>query len=600
MVRGGGNDRNWRFYDLRQRAPRALSALALPLAFPLALSPALPATAQPAPPPSALTLPERDAQQQLRQQERERALREREEAEPDVRLDTPAATAARRLPQDEAPCFRIDQVELAGEAAGQFRWALGAADAPGDPALGRCLGTQGINTVMARVQDAIVQRGYVTTRVLAAPQDLKTGTLTLTVIAGRIRSIRFSEDSDARATRWNAVPAQPGDLLNLRDIEQALENFKRVPTAEADIQITPAEGPGARPGDSDLVIRWHQGMPFRLSATVDDAGSRQTGKYQGSVTVSFDHWWTLNDLFYASLNHDLGGGNGGGGKGTRGYTVHYSVPYDYWLLGLTASGSQYHQSVAGANQTHRYSGDSQNAEVRLARLLHRDAGRRTTAYIRGWTRASSNHIDDTEVQNQRRRMAGWELGLTHREYLGAASLDTSLAYRRGTGALAALHAPEERFAEGTSRPEILLADAQLTLPFALAAQRLRYTGAVRGQWNFTPLVPQDRFSIGNRYTVRGFDGETTLIGDRGWFVRNELALAMGATGFELYAGADYGQVGGGSAAYLAGTRLAGAVLGVRGGYRGLYADLFVGKPLYKPAGFVTAGNTAGFNVSWSY
>lgn len=32
-----------------------------------------------------------------------------------------------------------------------------------------------------------------------------------------------------------------GALLNIRDMEQGLENFKRVPTVEADFKIQPAE-----------------------------------------------------------------------------------------------------------------------------------------------------------------------------------------------------------------------------------------------------------------------------------------------------------------------------------------------------------------------
>lgn len=539
------------------------------------------------------------AQELLRQQERERALRQNQEQTPDVRVDRPAAATTERLPVDEKPCFPIHRIELAGEAAERFLWALKAADLADDPATGRCLGTAAINVVMSRIQNAIVQKGFVTTRVLAAPQDLKTGTLALTVIPGRIHAIRFSEDTPSRATTWNAVPASPGDILNVRDIEQALENFKRVPTAEADIQIVPADGPDASPGESDLVIRWQQRMPFRLNVAVDDSGSKQTGKYQGSVTVAYDDWWTLNDLFYVSLNHDLGGGDPGS-KGTRGYTVHYEVPYGYWLLGFTLSGYDYHQSVAGANQTYRYSGTSGNAEVRLSRILYRDAVRKTGAYLRGWTRKSNNFIDDTEVEVQRRRMAGWEAGLTHREFIGTATLDASVGYRRGTGGMDAMRAPEESFGEGTSRPEILTADAQLNVPFTVASQRLRYTGSWRAQWNRTPLVPQDRFSIGGRYTVRGFDGEVTLTGDRGWLLRNDLGWALGQSGLELYAGADYGEVGGPSTRWLIGTRLAGAVLGLRGGYKGLYWDVFVGKPLMKPEGFRTASTTAGFNVSWSY
>lgn len=397
-------------------------------------APAFPTAAGPTAVPSQAA-PATNARESLRQQERERALRQRQEQTPDVRLDRPAATDAQRLPADEQPCFPIRRIELVGEAAEHFQWALEAADPADDPAAGRCLGTAGVNAVMSRVQNALVQKGYVTTRVLAAPQDLKTGTLALTVIPGRIRAIRFSEDTPSRATQWNAVPASPGDILNLRDIEQALENFKRVPTAEADIQITPAEGPDARPGESDLVIRWKQGMPFRVNLAMDDSGSKSTGMYQGSVTVAYDDWWTLNDLFYVSLNHDLGGGYPGR-KGTRGYTVHYEVPYGYWLLGFTVSGYDYHQSVAGANQTYLYSGTSRNAEVRLSRVLYRDAVRKTGAYLRGWTRGSNNFIDDTEIEVQRRRMAGWEIGLTHREFIGSATLDASAGYRRGTGPFA--------------------------------------------------------------------------------------------------------------------------------------------------------------------
>jgi hemolysin activation/secretion protein len=542
-------------------------------------------------------------QEFLRQQERERVLRQRQEQGPDVRLQPDVAAAAKFLPVDESPCFPIDRILLEGDAAEKFQWALAAADqaedGTDDVAIGRCFGTRGINLVMRRVQNAIVQRGYVTTRVLAEPQDLALGTLRLTLIPGRIRDIRFASGTEARATRWNAMPAAPGDLLNLRDIEQALENFKRVPTAEADIQITPAEGPDAHPGDSDLVIQWKQGLPLRLSLSADDSGSKATGKYQGGATISFDHCLSLNDQFYVSFNHDLEG-DGSGQDGTRGFTAHYSLPFGYWLLGFTTSRNRYHQTVAGASQDYMYSGESRNSEVKLSRLVYRDAVRKTTLSLGGWQRSSKNFIDDTEVEVQRRRMAGWDFGLAHREFIGAVTLDLNAKYRRGTGAMDALTAPEEAFDEGTSRPQIVLADAQLNVPFAVAGQHLRYTGAWRAQWNQTPLVPQDRFAIGGRYTVRGFDGENLLSADRGWLIRNDLGLVLGQTGQELYLGIDHGEVAGQSSETLVGTRLSGGVLGLRGDYKGMACDLFVGQPLDKPDGFNAVSTVAGFNLNWSF
>ncbi len=571
-----------------RRASRRTLLLA-PLA-PLAAAVALICT-----PVHAQQLPAPD-QELLRQQERERALREQLETRPDARLQDAPVAAPERLPQDEAPCFVINRITLEGEQADRFQWALPAANVKGDPALGRCLGTAGINVVMSRVQNAIVERGYVTTRVLAQPQDLTTGTLALTVVPGTLRQIRFAEGTHRDATLWNAIPARSGDLLNLRDIEQGLENFKRVPTAEADIQISPAEGADAAPGQSDLVVQWSQQRLVRFNLSLDDSGSKATGKTQAGATMSLDHALRQNDLFYVNLNHDV---FSGGKRGTKGFTFHYSVPVGYWLFGATRSGYEYEQTVAGNQQSYLYSGESYNAEVRATRLLFRNASSKTSMYLRAWERDSRNFIDDTEILVQRRRMGGWELGLNHRHFIGQATLDGTVGFRRGTGAFGSIAAPEELFGEATSHPKIYFADAQLSLPFQLGQQRLRYTGSWRAQWNRGGLVPQDRFAIGGRYTVRGFDGEMSLMGERGWLIRNDIGLALGG-GQEFYVGADYGHVGGSATQWQVGNDLAGSVIGLRGSYRGLYWDGFVGAPLKKPSGFQNAYTVTGFTLSWSF
>lgn len=437
------------------------------------------------------------AQELLRHQEREKLLREQQEPAPRVWLRPAHAPSSELLPRNETPCFPIERIRLDGEGAQRFLWSLSAADLENDTATGRCLGAEGISVVMARVQNAVVARGFVTTRILASPQDLKGGILTLTVVPGRIRAIRFAPGTSLKATARNAVPASRGDLLNLRDIEQALENFRRVPTVEADIRITPAEGDDAGPGDSDLVILWRQrSPPVRFSVSLDDAGGRATGRLQGAATLSLDSPLSWNDLFYINLGHDIFNASG---KGTRGYTTHYSVPWGYWILSTTVSGYRYHQTVAGYSQDYVYGGTSNNAEMRLSRLVYRDASRKTSLYGRSWMRRSSNFIDDTEIEVQRRRTGGWELGLTHREYLNESALDAGLAWRHGTGAFKAMAAPEEDFGEGTSRMKVITADVRLMIPFLMGSQRARYIGSWRAQWERTPLVPQDRFSIGGRW-----------------------------------------------------------------------------------------------------
>lgn len=181
-----------------------------------------------------------------RQRQREEAQRLQQEATTDVHLAAPTSAVLPGYPDGETPCFVIREVRFDGDQTNDFGWALAAAN----PALGRCLGSIGINSVVGEVQNALIGRGYITSRVLAAPQDLLSGRLLLKLVPGRIRTIRFAGAVSSQGYA-SALPARTGEILNLRQIEQGLENFKRIPGADADIQIVPGE----LPGESDLLIK---------------------------------------------------------------------------------------------------------------------------------------------------------------------------------------------------------------------------------------------------------------------------------------------------------------------------------------------------------
>ena len=433
---------------------------------------------------------------------------------------------------------------------------------------------------------------------MAAPQDLNSGHLRLIIVPGRISAIRGADDANPRLQWRTAFPMQPGAVLNLRDLEQGLENLRRPPTVTADFEIEPSQGKDAGPGESDVIINWQQRFPARFTLAVDNSGAEATGKYQGSVTVSADHWLGLNDLFYISLNHDLDGG-GSGDSGTKGGTVHYSVPIGYSLISVTRSEYQYFQTIEGVNEPYTYSGESNNSDIRLSRVWFRDSRRKLSMFIGGWSRSSRNYIDDTEIQIQKRRMAGWKLGVDHRQFWGDKLLELNLEYTRGTGARGALPAPEEPIEQGVSRPEIVDAAIGFNWPFYIGNQFWRFSSEWRGQWNRTPLMPQDRFSLGGRFTVRGFDGERVLAAERGWLIRNDLGWQPWPR-FELYWGLDYGKLSGAEVDQLAGDHLSGTVLGVRGRYFGLSYDLFAGAPVSKPDNFETDSTVTAFSVSASF
>ncbi|MED8617027.1 ShlB/FhaC/HecB family hemolysin secretion/activation protein [Escherichia coli] len=270
--------------------------------------------------------------------------------------------------------------------------------------------------------------------------------------------------------------------------------------------------PGEQPGESDILITRKQDKYWRLGFSLDDSGTRSTGRYLGGITFSLDNPFSLSDLLYVSATHNF---PHYGGKGSKNYTAHYSVPFGYWQFSVTASDYDYHQTVAGAVEDYQYSGESQNLGMQLSRVLHRNGTQKTVLTYDVQARRSRNYINDTEIQVQRRQTAAWRLGLQHRHYISQATLDAGVSWQRGTRWFGAQPAPEEIFGEATALSKILQMNASFNLPFTLAEQPFSYSFRYQRQLSNTPLTPQEQFAIGNRWTVRGFDGERTLNASKG-------------------------------------------------------------------------------------
>ena len=553
--------------------------------------------------------------QQQQQVELDSAIQSQQVKVPSVLLESEHVKSL-GFPQNEAQCFPINQLVLTDYQAeenssdsslkliqpSQFSWALKSVYTGRDFALPACIGSEGINVLLRRIQNRLIDLGYVTTRVVVEPQDLRSGMLVLTVIPGKVGRIQLQDQSAipfaTRGTLWFAMPLAQGDILNIRNIEQGLENLKRVPSADANMELVPTDAVG----ETDVVIAYKQSLPFHLTLGLDDSGSKATGRLQGSATFSWDNVLTLNDMFYISGTRSFkrDSDDAEGDYGSKNVSLYYSIPWKNYLLTLSGSKYSYHQTVAGAFESYTYSGESQQMKANLSRLLSRGSLYKTYVNAALWTKKSHNYINDTEIEVQRRRTAGWEVGLNHTQYIGNATLQLSTNYKRGTGGNKSLPAPEEAFGEGTSRMQIFTAGVDFTYPFTIGNQPFRFNTSWNGQWNGTPLTQQDKFSIGGRYTVRGFDGELSLSGEKGWLWRNELGWDIANKGHELYLGIDRGKVHSSQEELQIGDSLMGGAIGLRGKLWGINYDYFVGVPIKKPEGFRTSHVTTGFNVSYRF
>lgn len=526
-----------------------------------------------------------DIEAQKQKARQEAAERQQREQQKDVFLQKDKKASDDLSLPEETPSFTVNTLRLEGERTESFPWVQDMLD----KYAGRKIGMQGINIIVKRINNAVIDRGYITTRVLVPEQDLSKGTLRLMLVPGVIRDIRFHDPQTWGSWR-SAFPAGPGDLLNLRNLEQGLEQMKRIPSQDVDMQLVP----GGKPGESDIVITVKRDKPWKIVLSLDDSGTKPTGKLQSSQTFSVDNLFSNNDLFNVSFNSDAERERHV--LGTRGDSIYYSFPYGNSTFTLSTSSYRYHQTVE-SGVTFLSSGESRTSEFKMSQLIYRDQEKKTHLEFSIIKNHSKSFIDDTEIEVQRKETTAAKVGLSHRRYFGDITIDALLAYKKGTPWFGAQGDPADQGPDiPTTRYGIWTLDASLSAPVVVGKAKGRYSANLKAQYTDELLYGSDYFSIGNRYTVRGFDGEHTLSAERGWYIRNELGFPIGQTQTEAYLGLDYGQVTGPGARYLSGRILAGMVLGVRGGTPAIQYDAFAGWPLRKPEGFRTATPTFGFQL----
>jgi hemolysin activation/secretion protein len=531
---------------------------------------------------------------QRRQEQEVEAQRARAAERPDV-LSPAAAqqTGALSFPA-ETPCFRIR--ELAWEAAPPPEALARAASA----VVGQCVGGQGLRALQEYLIGMLVDNGQVTARVVVPEQSLAAGTLTLRYLPGRISAVK----GEGAIGWWRtALPTGPGGELNQRDLDQALENIRRL-GSQADAAIDIAPGPEL--GDSDILIRPGTGKRWHGYVGGDNGGMNTIGKYQVNAGLTLDSPLFLYDQLSVSWNSNARWRDSQ--SNTRAASVNYSIPFGYWTFFTSASRSTYHQTVAGFDEPIIYGGTTRQIQAGVSVVPYRGTAYKGSMSFSLLRKRTESTLNDIPIDVQRRDVTGYEISYGHRQYLGHTVLDLGGGVR---GTLPR-YSDQPGYVYGdpdwNGRSTIFTASAGLYVPFTVADQPFAYQANWQIQHAKTAIVPSDYFTIGNRYAVRGFDGQMTLAAEDGWTLRNDLSLNLegltGAPGQQLYTGVDVGRVGGPSTAYLSGRTLVGAVAGVRGRlslpYVNASYDLSAGWPLKKPESLKTASTVFAMAVMFEF
>lgn len=449
-----------------------------------------------------------------RQRAREEQFRQSQSAPPQA---TPTAPAA-ELVADAGGCAAVRNVQIKGMT--RYRQGDFAADLA--TLTGDCISIADINLVLRTITNRYVKDGFVTSRAVIGPQDLKSGVLGIIVVEGQLDAISSEGVGTKRAYRKGelaaAFPNTRGRQLNLRDLEQGVDQLARLSSAEPDIDITPAELPGA----SNLIVRRKRAdTPLRASYSVNNEGSANTGRIQSTASIDIDSPLGFADFWSLYYARDLENRDG---RGSEGYGAFVSISYGYTTLTLSGGRFSFDSILQGADQAFANSGVSTNSAATLDHLLFRDAKTKLSVSAGLALLDTVNRIQGIKLRTSSYRLVSGAINVRAQRRIGAGLATADFGFTRGLDIFGA-----NSVDTGPGGAQLVFRKLEANLGYQtrtkLFGLPLNYSGLLRGSAALDPVFPAERFSLGGSSNVRGFRDDG-ISGRSGIFTRQQIGFPL--------------------------------------------------------------------------
>jgi hemolysin activation/secretion protein len=484
-------------------------------------------------------------------------------------------------------CFDIMRVEIDGANLLSAQ-EIGKVTAPYG---NRCVGLAEINAVLRDVTHLYIDHGYVTSRAYVPQQDIrKTRILRLLVVEGTLSDIYLNGQKVAGSgSLATAFPGLIGRVVNIRDIEQGLDQMNRLQANDAKSAMLP----GPKDGTSILNIENRPGRPWHASIGNNNMGQESTGFSRSSASLTFDDLLDINDQWSFSYEHsgpNYPWSNDGKGYGNS-YSGSVSVPYGYSTVSLNGSWYQYESAVEGNFQSLETSGNSGQAGLGIDRVVLRDKDSITTVRSSLTYKQTNNFLLGNLIEVGSRRYTVSEIGVSHSRRMFGGIWVFDASYDKGLGLFDAVEPGDPGAGNADPRFSKFNATISVTQPFQAAGRQFELTSLVSGQYSPDNLLGAEQISLGSYSNVRG-TRESVLFGNNGMFSHNEIvwrtksnesgdAVAKVLGELRPYLGLDYGHVysqkrfdmtGGDLASWTAGIRAVGGNISADLGYSDIVAS----------------------------
>ncbi|MBP6986217.1 MAG: ShlB/FhaC/HecB family hemolysin secretion/activation protein [Alphaproteobacteria bacterium] len=375
-----------------------------------------------------------------------------------------------------------------------------------------------INEILRDLTNAYIQQGYLTSRVYLPAQDLKSGILKICVLEGHVESLNVTRNGEKNTPAF-AFPNREGDILNIRDLEQGIDQINRLSSYDAKISLDA----GKQDGGSDVHIQTVQKFPVSVRMGVDNYGSKSTGVRQIDVQTTYDNLFGLYDSWGVDIRRDADFLDKN--HFTKSYGFQSSIPFGYYTVRYFGNRFDYRSTVKGRAQDFQFSGKTRTHKIETEALIHRDSLSKTLLTTSLTTKNTRNFVGDVELSVGSQRLTLLSFSFGHLRRIMGGAFYGSLTQTTGIHGFKA--SKNENMQRSGPRPQFnkLSTDISYTKPFSFFPLDLNISTRNCAQYSRQTLFSSERISFGGAQTVRGFQ-QNGLAGDVGFYSRNELEVNL--------------------------------------------------------------------------
>ncbi|MEQ1966517.1 ShlB/FhaC/HecB family hemolysin secretion/activation protein [Xenorhabdus nematophila] len=467
-------------------------------------------------------------------------------------------------------CHTIHYIQFEGAES----LPASAQQALSKPYVSHCLTAGKINELVRKVSNTYIEKGYVTSQAGLKEQDLSAGILTITITEGKVDSIRL--DGETPLALKMAFPNMKGKPLNLRDIEQGMEQLNRLPSQQITIDIQPAK----QPGYSDVILkRTASRLPVNISLGLDNSGQKNTGAEQINTTIGLDNLLHLADRWSISANRNSDFRHN---HQSWSITSGVTIPYGYWSFDYQYAKNSSFQMISPDTFNARHESKGQTHQLKINRTLYRDGKQKLALNMGLVRRQTSNVTAGVKLSINSPTLNTISLGANYSTTLAGGYMTFNPIFSRGLDIWGTTkdnsgtrNAPKSQFRKFSLSSSY----------FIPVTDDIYYLTSLYGQFTPDNLYASERLSLGGQYSVRGFK-EQNLIGNNGGYWRNELNWKLTTLPLlgelSLNSALDTGWLKNNKKGQIEGGNVTGASLGISLNHNRMSQTVIIGKPLAYP------------------